>query len=208
MLICCDEDGCTTMNFNFGKDPEKAADPADVESGDSKDGILSGWFAEPEPDPWFPPLSRTQRILGFVLCSTAAIFCFVVGYLWVPILYLKARKFSLIFTLGSVLSLMAMAMLRGPKAFTKYLFSGPRAWLVVIYLVAIVATLYCAMGLRRTVPTLVTASGQIACLSLLLAGYVPGGTTGLKLLMQLSLATMRNVVFPTAKACVGRVFDV
>ena len=29
------------------------------------------------------------------------------------------------------------------------------------YLVAVVATLYCAMGLRRTIPTVVTASGQV-----------------------------------------------
>ena len=82
------------------------------------------------------------------------------SYLWLPIIYLKARKFALLFTLGSLSMLAAMALLRGPTAFCRHLLSSSRVLFIVVYLATMIGTLYCAMGLRKTVPTIICASAQ------------------------------------------------
>ena len=76
-------------------------------------------------------------------------------------MYLKGRKFSLLFSLGSVFVLAALAMLRGPAAFFKHMISKERILLTLAYVAALALTLYCAMGLRRTLPTVVAATLQV-----------------------------------------------
>lgn len=45
--------------------------------------------------------SRFQRIIGFCLCISIGVFFFGLSLLYVPVLVLKARKFALMFTIGS-----------------------------------------------------------------------------------------------------------
>lgn len=78
-----------------------------------------------------------------------------------PVVYLKSRKFSLLFSLGSLFVLGALAMLRGPAAFVAHLMGRDRWPLSLLYLTSVFATLYCAMGLRRSLPTLFTAACQV-----------------------------------------------
>lgn len=46
--------------------------------------------------------SRLQRIIGFVTCIGLGIFCMTVSTFYIPVLILKARKFALLFSLGSL----------------------------------------------------------------------------------------------------------
>ena len=39
--------------------------------------------------------------------------------LYIPLLYLKARKFSLLFSLGSIMTLTAVSMIKGPTVLVK-----------------------------------------------------------------------------------------
>jgi len=43
--------------------------------------------------------------------------------LYIPVIYVKARKFALLFTLGSLLIIFSLSMFRGPGAFVKHLMS-------------------------------------------------------------------------------------
>lgn len=78
-----------------------------------------------------------------------------------PVIYIKGRKFSLLFSLGSLFVLAALSMLRGPAAFFYHLIAKERLPLTVAYIAALVLTLYCAMGLRRTLPTVIAATLQV-----------------------------------------------
>ena len=64
-----------------------------------------------------------------------------------PVIVLKARKFALLFSMGSLSAMGSVAMLRGPASFVAYMFSRERLLLSSIYVGSLLATLYCAMGL-------------------------------------------------------------
>ncbi|NXD65507.1 SFT2C protein, partial [Eolophus roseicapillus] len=59
-------------------------------------------------------LSRWQRLAGSGLCLLLAALCFGLAALYVPLLLLRARKFALLWSLGSLCALGAAALLRGP----------------------------------------------------------------------------------------------
>ena len=46
--------------------------------------------------------SRIQRIVGFCLCIFMGFVCFSLAALYAPVLLLKARKFALLYTMGSL----------------------------------------------------------------------------------------------------------
>eukprot|EP00057_Strongylocentrotus_purpuratus_P023265 XP_011677739.1 PREDICTED: solute carrier family 12 member 9 [Strongylocentrotus purpuratus] len=72
---------------------------------ESKDGgDTNGWFTQAEKDPFCPSLSRQQRIIGFMGCLAAGVFCFVLAWTFAPLIVVKPRKFALLYTLGSVFS--------------------------------------------------------------------------------------------------------
>jgi uncharacterized membrane protein len=50
-------------------------------------------------------LSKKQRITGFFLSLLLGVFCFVLAFLVAPFILVKAKKFVILFTLGSVFSL-------------------------------------------------------------------------------------------------------
>lgn len=124
--------------------------------------------------------------------------------MFLPVIVLKARKFSLLFSMGSLASLGSLAMLRGPGNFAKFLLTRERAPYTLFYLGTLFATLYCAMGLKQTIPTIVAAALQFAVVLSYFSAYVPGGMFGLRMLAKLWWTTMKNVVYPCCSACAKR----
>ncbi|NXU92687.1 SFT2C protein, partial [Xiphorhynchus elegans] len=61
-----------------------------------------------------PALSRWQRLAGGALCAGLAALCFVLAALCLPLLLLRARRFALLWALGSLCALGAAALWRGP----------------------------------------------------------------------------------------------
>ncbi|XP_067141240.1 uncharacterized protein [Centruroides vittatus] len=59
-------------------------------------------FNEAEEDPLIPALGKRQKIFGFIGCITMGILCFCLAGLYVPVLLFKARKFALLYTMGSL----------------------------------------------------------------------------------------------------------
>lgn len=188
-------------------DDHKSTDSSqDGDAGDGS-GYFSGWLGETEEDDaWIPSLTRKQRLLAFFGFSAVSIFCFAVSLILLPVIVLKARKFALLFSLGSVCALASLAMLRGPSKFFGFMFSRERWMFSAGYVVSLVLTLYCAMGLRRTVPTVFAASFQFAIIGQCVLGYIPGGTTGVRMLVKLWMKILENTVIPFLKLCIPRLF--
>lgn len=153
------------------EDQEKLLDSADE---------ADGWFAQAKSDPCLPSLSKKQRIIGFMLCLSMGLFCFFMCSLYVPVLVLKARKFALLYTLGSVFFLMSFSALWGPVNHLKHLFSGDRLLFSLVYFLTIGATLYFSMWKRSFVMTILFACIQILAMVWYIISYIPGGQTGLK----------------------------
>jgi hypothetical protein len=49
--------------------------------------------------------SRIQRIIGFCVCIVLGLLSFVLAAMYTPVLLLKARKFALLYTMGSLFTI-------------------------------------------------------------------------------------------------------
>ncbi|XP_052838146.1 vesicle transport protein SFT2C [Drosophila gunungcola] len=149
--------------------------------------------SEPEANSWikdtqdscFPKLSRLQRIVGFVACLGMGMLCMALSTLYIPVLILKARKFALLYTLGSLFFILSFCFLSGFGSFLKQMFSKPRLLTSISYSSCLLLTLYCALVARSTAFTALFAVTQIIALLFMILGMVPGGATGLKFFGQL-----------------------
>ncbi|KAG5894461.1 hypothetical protein JTB14_032492 [Gonioctena quinquepunctata] len=151
---------------------------------------VSGWFKKEqseEESTWFqeskreccPSLSRFQRIALCGLCLGMGLLCFSLSLMYIPVLLFKARKFALLFTLGSLFFVMSFFFLYGPAAFLKSMFVKERLLLTITYGGTLVATLYCALHLQSTPFTVLFAAGQIISILWTVIASVPGGAAGI-----------------------------
>jgi len=127
-------------------------------------------------------LSRKDRIIGFFLFLLTGILLLMVSSFYIPILILKARKFSIIFTMGSIFSFTSMTFLWGVIPFLKHLTSPTRLIFTLMYVGSLAGTLFFAMYLQSTILTIVAVSFQFVSLLSFIVSYLPGGITGMKYL--------------------------
>jgi hypothetical protein len=109
-------------------------------------------------------LSKKQRITGFFLSLLLGVFCFVLAFLVAPFILVKAKKFVILFTLGSVFSLGSFSFLWGPWNHIKHLLSCERLPFTAAYLGSIAGTLFSALWLKSTVLVIIFAIIQILAL--------------------------------------------
>lgn len=177
-------------------EPLLAAETAEEPAGRS--GLVGAWlghaglrwtWAQSPAEPTaaspacVPNVTRGQRLAAGGGCLLLAALCFGLAALYAPVLLLRARKFALLWSLGSALALAGGALLRGGAACGRLLRceetpSRP----ALFYLAALGATLYAALALRSTLFTVLGACAQVGALLAVLAGLLPwGGATALRL---------------------------
>ncbi|XP_058908616.1 vesicle transport protein SFT2C [Kogia breviceps] len=130
-----------------------------------------------------PSVTRAQRLAASGVCLLLAALCFGLAALYAPVLLLRARKFALLWSLGSALALAGGTLLRGGAACGRLL-RGEEAPSrpVLLYVAALGSTLYAALGLRSTWLTALGACAQVAALLAVLLGLLPRGAgTALRL---------------------------
>lgn len=147
--------------------------------------IPSVWGNEVKEDPWLPSMSKKQRLMGFLGCLFGGWLCFGLSIIYIPFILLKARKFVLLFSLGSVFTLGSFSMLWGPWNHIQHLFSRTRLPFTIAYLSTLTATIYSAMILHATLLTLFCSAAQLTALLWYVFSYIPGGVTGLKFFTKL-----------------------
>ncbi|KAK3773230.1 hypothetical protein RRG08_025896 [Elysia crispata] len=163
----------TLLSSKWFSSAEDIEDKPQTEAAD-------GWFSKAQSDPLLPSLSKKQRILGFVMCLMMGTFCFSLAGLYIPLLALKARKFALLYSLGSLFVISSFALLWGPMNHLKHLFSVNRLPFTTAYFGTMFVTLYFAMWVKSTIFTVFFAALQIVALVWYIVSYIPGGQTGLK----------------------------
>ncbi|KAH8262173.1 hypothetical protein KR038_006246 [Drosophila bunnanda] len=146
--------------------------------------VQNSWLKDTQ-DSCCPKLSRLQRIVGFVACLGMGGLCMTLSTFYIPFLILKARKFALLYTLGSLFFILSFCFLSGFGAFLRQMFSKQRLWTSLSYSFCLLLTLYCALVAKSTAFTVLFAVAQIIALLFMILGMVPGGATGLKFFGQL-----------------------
>ena len=132
-----------------------------------------------------PTLSYKQRLIGFMTLLGLGLFCFSWSTVYLPVIVLYARKFALLFSLGSACVMSAFALLWGPWDHIQHLLSRERLPFTATYLGSLALTLYFAMVWKHTLLTTVAAGAQIIALVWFVVSYLPGGQTGLRYMSRL-----------------------
>ncbi|XP_037283360.2 uncharacterized protein LOC119176255 isoform X4 [Rhipicephalus microplus] len=121
-------------------------------------GGSNGWFSEAADDSCLPSLAG----------------------LYIPVLVFKARKFALLYTLGSLFIISSFALLRGPMNHVKQLLSLKQLPFTTAYFGTTFATLYFALVVKSTLLTVLFTICQCASIIWFVLASIPGGETGLK----------------------------
>ncbi|KAH9450627.1 hypothetical protein MJO28_009947 [Puccinia striiformis f. sp. tritici] len=125
-------------------------------------------------------LSRWERTIGFLMCTTGAMICFIISFFTLPLLAIKPRKFAVSFSLGSILFMIGFMVLQGPIQHLKHIFSTDRLPFTISYLISLFGTLYFAIGLHSYLGTLISGLIQVVVLVVYFVAYFPGGLTTLR----------------------------
>lgn len=131
-------------------------------------------------DSVLPSLTKKQRIFGFMTSLGLGLFCFSFSTVYIPFLLLKARKFALLFSMGSLFTMSGFSFLWGPYSHFKHLISRERLPFTFTYTLTLTLTLYFAMGLQNYILTVMAAVCQVLALLWFVVSYIPGGQTGLR----------------------------
>ncbi|XP_038601230.1 vesicle transport protein SFT2C [Tachyglossus aculeatus] len=107
---------------------------------------------------------RRERLWASGLCLSLAAPCFGLSLLYLPVLALRARKFALLWSLGSLLCVCAWALWRGPGC-------PGRAW--ALYLFGVSVSLYGGLAVRSGPLTGLGAAAQLAALAAALRAALP-----------------------------------
>ncbi|XP_041659779.1 vesicle transport protein SFT2C [Cheilinus undulatus] len=158
--------------------------PAQTSSG-------SSWPWSAEPDPCLPGVSRKQRLVVSAVLAAFSALCFGLSALYAPLLLLYARKFALLWSLGSLFALCAGAVLRGPSRLLASLPTSPGA---AVYLFALGGTLYAALSLHSTVLTALGAGLQVCVLVGSAVALLPGGSAGIRFMGGMAASAIKRTV--------------
>ncbi|EDV23876.1 uncharacterized protein TRIADDRAFT_57527 [Trichoplax adhaerens] len=127
--------------------------PSKDENSDENTSFMSGeWLKTTQQDPILPSLSNLQRRKVELLQKTehyepTVEYCQAAFLM--PFLVLRARKFALLFTLGSLFTIGSFSMLWGPVNHLKHLFSSERLTFTLTYFLSLFVTLYAALIVRK-----------------------------------------------------------
>ncbi|XP_022825745.1 protein transport protein sft2 [Spodoptera litura] len=163
-----------------------------TEESPSTASSTASWFENVQKE--YFTLSRTQRFMGFGICLFFGVLCFILSFLYIPILLLQARKFALLFTLGSMFFIISFSFLYGPWNHLKSMFSKERALTTSLYLLTLIATLYCALHLQSTPWTIVCAVLQVVALLWMMMGSIPGGSSGMRFFGSMFKSSVSNTL--------------
>ncbi|XP_037314509.2 vesicle transport protein SFT2C [Pungitius pungitius] len=166
----------------------RGGSPSSQSSGGNS-GLSWPWSAE--PDPCLPGMSRRQRLVAFGACASFSALCFGLSALYAPLLLLYARKFALLWSLGSLFAIAAVAVLRGPSRLAAGVPTSPGA---AVYLCALTGTLYAALSLHSTALTALGAALQVAVIVGYVLSLLPGGSAGIRFVGGMAASAIKRTV--------------
>ncbi|ODQ47002.1 hypothetical protein PICMEDRAFT_68347 [Pichia membranifaciens NRRL Y-2026] len=137
-------------------------------------------------------LSYFERISLFIVCILGCYACYAICFIFFPVLSLKPKKFSLIWTIGSVLFLVAFAILNGPTNFFKHAISVERLPFTLSFVGSIVTTLLFSLVWKNNLLVIISCVIQAICSVYYTVSYFPYGRQGLRLTTGVARSQVEN----------------
>lgn len=137
-----------------------------------------------------------------VMLFLSALFFALGFFVGIPTIALRPQKFALCFTMGSVMFMVAFAILRGPYEHLRGMLSTDRLPFTTVYVGSILSTLYFTFqfgGVSGYVFVLASAGLQILALLWYLISFLPGGSAGLSLVLRAMARILQPVILLCAR---------
>ncbi|CCE63158.1 hypothetical protein TPHA_0E00630 [Tetrapisispora phaffii CBS 4417] len=150
-------------------------------------------LSQTEEPSWFA-LSRTERLLLFIACLLGSIACFTLCIFLFPVLAIKPRKFGLLWTMGSLLFILAFGFFMGPIAYIKHLTSRERLPFTVFFFSTCFLTIYFAAFVKSSLLTMPCAVLELIAVVYYAISYFPFGRAGLSMLSSFGLSRARGAL--------------
>lgn len=146
-------------------------------------------------------MNYQQRFRMFCALLVLSALFFALGFsVGLPMIAIRPQKFALCFTFGSLTFMASFGILVGPKEHMTGMLTSARLPFTVLYFGSMLATLYFTFNVGGATGYLfvIGASGaQLVALLWYLISFLPGGSTGLSML----LSAMGRILKPVAIAC-------
>lgn len=126
-------------------------------------------------------LSYFEKISLFIVCILGCYTCYSICFLFFPILSLKPRKFSLIWTLGSILFLLAFIILNGMNKFFSNAITLDRLPFTISFILSIITTLIFSLIYKSNILVIISCIIQFVCSLYYTISYFPYGREGLRM---------------------------
>ena len=147
------------------------------------------------------PLSAAyrQRMIYSVYLLIASVgfgaFAFLVG---LPTLLLRPAKFVTLTTLSTLCAASSVVVMQKPSVFFANLFnSGPEKFIpVVLVFASMLTTLYVAVFVHKYILVILAGALQILAILYYLSSFVPGGSTGLVILLKTGSQVIYTLLLP------------
>lgn len=150
-------------------------------------------LGESQEPSWYS-LSRWERISLFVCFILGSIACFTICIFLFPVLALNPRKFALLWTMGSLLFILAFGIYMGPVAYIKHISSKDRLPFTIFFFGSCLLTIYSAAFLRSTILTIIAAALELISVLYYTISYFPMGAAGLRYLSSFGISSARGAL--------------
>eukprot|EP00871_Galdieria_phlegrea_P000001 jgi/Galph1/1000/GphlegSOOS_G5852.1 len=122
-------------------------------------------------------LTRSQRLVGFLLCFVAGAFMLFFSILILPTAAIRPAKFALSFTFGNLLAIFSTAFLVGPYRQLQYMFKPVRLVATCVYLTSLFMAIFFSVtkGKFRYPLVMLSVVIEIGALLWYSASYIPFG---------------------------------
>jgi hypothetical protein len=203
---------------NFGSWMDKKSAEKDIENGgqveaDESVGLLGqlsfiqdGFYSQmTELSGGMPDTAEFRaRLTNSMYLLLAAIVFFVLAiFIGLPTIFLKPSKFVLCMTLGSLLCVASIAVLQKPDVFLSNLYTAGSTRMMSVggLVLSSLATIYLTVFVKRYVVVLTAAGVQIVFILYFLSSFIPGGTTGLRVLLKTIYVFVKTALHPVIFVC-------
>mmetsp|Transcript_10588 Transcript_10588/g.30161 ORF Transcript_10588/g.30161 Transcript_10588/m.30161 type:complete len:244 (-) Transcript_10588:85-816(-) len=149
-------------------------------------------------------MPTTQQFTYFAAFMAGGIFFLILSFtIALPVIVIAPAKFAFSFTMGCGLIMSAFAALKGWKAQVSHMMQKERLPFSIGYISSMLGTLYAAMVMHSYLLSIICSAAQVVALLYYVMSYFPGGTAGVKLLLNMMYRTAASCFTTASRAVVG-----
>ena len=119
-------------------------------------------------------------------------------FVGLPTLILKPAKFIMLMTLSSLLGAASVIVMKKPLVFIHELYEAgiAKSAPIVCLLLSMILTIYVTLVIHRYFYVIAVGALQVACLLWLMSDFIPGGWSGIKVLLKAAYMMMQTSISP------------